>query len=357
MKIPAYIAKGIIMTNKEIAKQLHLSPSALSLIINNKPGVSDETRKRVLLQLQEMGQGHLIRQPSARPMNNNLGFIIYKGEEKLSDIHPFFLLLMETIVSHAKAYGYNILLNTFNERQPLEPQIKYLQEQQLKGAIIHATEMPSGGMNVLSRLNIPLIALDNSFPLLDCSSVSINNEMGTYQAVSHLIRHGCKRIGYLRSSCRINMFKERHTGYENALHRFSLTLAPEDIWTVPYTEYDCYLDIRGRLSRTPAPPLPDAFVCDDDLTAAGALRAFRELGYHLPDDISIIGFSNRPASENTIPALTTIHVSKSELAATAVDELLRLIENAKKKNSKSISRKIRIATSLISRDSVADKNI
>lgn len=96
------------MTNREIAQKLGISPAALSLIINHKPGVSDSTRDRVLTELQEMGCDNLIKKAPAVP-SNNLCFIIYKRHGEVLDLHPFFLLLMESIETRARSYGYNIL--------------------------------------------------------------------------------------------------------------------------------------------------------------------------------------------------------------------------------------------------------
>ena len=97
------------MTNKEIAQKLGISPAALSLIINHKPGVSDATRTKVLSQLKEMGYGNLIKKVSA-PAGTNLAFIIYKRHGEILDLHPFFLLLMENIENHSRSFGYNIIL-------------------------------------------------------------------------------------------------------------------------------------------------------------------------------------------------------------------------------------------------------
>lgn len=335
------------MTNKEIAKQLGISPAALSLIINHKPGVSDATREAVLEQLQEMGLGHLIKKTPVQPANH-IAFIIYKRHGKILDLHPFFLLLMENIETQARTHGYNILLYTIDKRRPLESQLEHLNELDCQGAILFATEMDQDDMTALDGLTMPLVVLDNDFTCLPCNTVSINNEMGTWQAISHLVERGMTRIGYLKSSIRISSFEERQRGYEQALLAHQLTLSTEDIIELHYSEEGSYRDMRAYLQTHT--DLPEAFVCDDDTIAVGTLRALLEAGCHVPDDLSIVGFNDRPSCEVTEPALSSIHVSRHAFAIEAVDELMRLLQQPA--SASSCSRKIRIGTKLIQRGSV-----
>lgn len=340
------------MTNRELAKKLGISPAALSLIINHKPGVSDATRTAVLAQLKEMGLGHLVKKMPAPP-GRNICFIIYKRHGEILDLHPFFLLLMENIENHARTYGYSILLCTIDKRRPMEPQIGHINELDCQGALIFATEMQDEDMETFRGLRIPLVALDNDFSRLACNTVSINNQMGTFQAIEYLAKNGHSRIGYLKGSMRISSFLERQRGYEDALAYFQAAFRPEDILEVHYTEEGSFLDIRRHLEQNPSRSLPTAFVCDDDTIAVGAIRAFTEKGLRVPEDISVVGFNDRPACQVTVPPLTSVNVSKHALAAEAVDELMRLIEGKDGAETGPRSRKIRIGTKLMVRESAA----
>lgn len=340
------------MTNRELAKKLGISPAALSLIINHKPGVSEATRTAVLAQLNEMGLDHLVKKVPSPP-GRNICFIIYKRHGEILDLHPFFLLLMENIENHARTYGYSILLCTIDKRRPMEPQIEHINALDCQGAIIFATEMQDEDMETFRGLRLPMVALDNDFSRLTCNTISINNQMGTFQAIEYLVRNGHSRIGYLKGSMRISSFQERQKGYEDALAYFHSVLRPEDILVVDYTEEGSCRDIRRHLEQSPPLPLPTAFVCDDDTIAVGAIRAFTEKGLKVPEDISIVGFNDRPACQVTVPPLTSVNVSKHAMAAEAVDELMRLIEGRDGAVSEIRSRKIRIGTKLIVRESAA----
>ncbi len=342
------------MTNREIAKKLGISPAALSLIINHKPGVSEDTRMRVLSELQTMGVGYLIK-TTPPVQSDNLCFIIYKRHGEILDSHPFFLLLMEYIEAQARTYGYNILLSTIDKRKDVFPQINAINQMNCRGAIIFATEMLDDDMDAFTTLHFPFVAMDNDFTKLNCNTIAINNQMGTSQAIDHLVDAGLKRIGYLKATIRISSFTERQQGYENALRSYGLEFLPGDILDVHYSEEGSYRDIHNYLTQHAGEPIADAFVCDDDTIATGAIRAFTEAGYRIPEDISIIGFNDRPNCEVTIPPLTTINVSKHALAIEAVDEIMRIIEHSEQNFQESRSRKIRIGTKLIKRKSVKNQ--
>lgn len=336
------------MTNKELAKKLGISAAALSLIINHKPGVSDKTRNNIIEKLTTMGYESLIKPLSTTKDTKNIGFIIYKKHGKILDLHPFFLLLIETIEMYTRQLGYNIILFTFDERHSISEQMNYLKKLQLKGAILLATEMESKNTKIFKEVDFPIVALDNTFSNLPITTIAIDNQMGTFQAIKRLVDVGITRIGYLKSITRISSFDEREEYYQKALNCFNNSFNPEDIIEVDYTEEGSYRDFRVFLQKNNS--LPDAFVCDDDTIATGAMRALHEKRYNIPSDLSIIGFNNRPSTTLTIPPLTSVEVSKNALATSAVDELIRIIEQ----EAPYYTKKVRIGTSLIERQSVLD---
>lgn len=347
----------MIMNNREIAQKLGISPAALSLVINNKPGVSDATRERVKNQLYEMGYADLIKTkittPAISEKNANISFIIYKKSGKILGLHPFFLLIMESVEQTASSKGYSVLLNTIDCRSPLKPQLDRLRDMNVAGGIIFATEMEDEDMKPFRSLPYPVVALDNEFARLQCDSISINNTMGTWQAMSYLAAAGHQKIGYLRSVTRISSFEEREQGFFDAANRLGLTLSDKNIVTVDYTEDGSYRDIDAYLNKKPS--LPDAFVCDDDTIASGAVRAFSTHGIRVPEDISIIGFNDRPNCQYMSPALTSVCVSRHGLASESVTRLIHLIEGHHAGQADERSRKIRIGTTLSIRNSVLDK--
>lgn len=337
------------MTNKEIARALNISPTALSFILNNKPGVSERTRTTVIRQINAMGYGHLIKSSEKTAEDLTICFIVYLRHGKILNQHPFFLLLMESIESHARKYGYNIILRTMDSKAPMQEQLDSLIKMNPKGILIFATEMLEEDMAQFSSLPIPCLAVDNAFPYLNINTVSINNQLGTFQAVQYLVQQGHKKIGYLKSSDYICSFAEREQGYREALQHFHLNLNPEYVYKIRYSEEGSFQDFAALLQKNIA--LPTALVCDDDTIAIGAMRALTLAGYRIPDDISIVGFNDRPNSEITLPPLTSVNVPKVSFGVSAVNGILSMIQE-KEAGIFSRSVKTRIGTQLVIRSSV-----
>ncbi len=342
------------MTNKEIAKLLDISPAALSLILNHKPGVSDQTRANVLQKVTEMGYGHLIKPVKKENVaDQTICFVVYLKHGKILNQHPFFLLLMESIESHARKLGYNITLITMDANSSVTEQIDSIIRLNPKGIILFATEMLDEDLRLFMSLPFPYVAIDNDFPYLDVNTVAINNQLGTYQAIEYLVQQGHQNIGYFHSSDYISSFAERKEGYISALKHFNLKLNPDYMFDVRYSEEGSYQDIHKILQTITT--LPTAFVCDDDTIAVGALRAFTTAGYKVPDDVSLIGFNDRPNSSITQPPLTSVNVPKGSFGSAAVSALVSLIDK-KERNSWARSLKTRIGTQLSIRESVRKLN-
>lgn len=340
------------MNYRELAKYFNISPSAFSIIVNNKPGVSDATRNRVITELRAMGYGNMIKEAApAAPARQNLLFIVFKKDGAILDMQPFFMLLIENIETAAQKYGYNIMLSTLDLRRPISEQISRINSINAAGAIVFATEMADSDIDVFSSFEKPYLILDNYFAHIPVNTVAINNEMGTWQAVTHLIEMGHTRIGYLAAKSRISSFCEREEGYRKALSQYGLALDEKDIYRLSFTEEGSYRDFSDILKGRP--DLPTGFVTDDDTIALGVMRALRENGYSIPDDISLVGFNDRPVCEISIPPLTTINVSKNTFAAEAVDAVAALIDDRKDPERAGYrTKKTRVETWLSVRDSV-----
>jgi LacI family transcriptional regulator len=336
------------MTNKEIARKLAISPTALSLVLNNKPGVSDATRERVISELHAMGFSHVIKKNAKQ--SANLCFVIYKKHGEILDQHPFFLLLSESIENSALRYGYSIFLMTIDNRKPIQPQIARLNKMDARGAVIFATEMSEEDTAFFSHLNMPCIALDNDFTYSDINTVAINNQMGTFQAITHLVENGHSRIGYLKCTTRISSFQEREKGFEDALTHFGLQMDAEYVFNTRYTEEGSYQDFKKYLEN--GRKLPTAFVTDVDTIALGVMKAMHEHGILIPKDVSIIGFDDRPACEISTPPLTSINVPRNSFGAEAIKALMHLIDRQEDADPENRSIKSRIGTQLIKRSSV-----
>ncbi len=343
------------MTNRELAQHFGISPAAFSLILNQKPGISEATRNRVISELREMGYTHLLKkipQPEVEENKSSkyaqICFVTYKRHGKILNQHPFFMLLMESIEECARQQGYHVVLMTVDHTGNIPEQLETLKAMQVQGILLFALEMLPEDIEPFCMTGLPLVALDNHFSHQPIHTVSIDNEMGTYQAVEYLVRSGHRKIGYLQSDVAVSSFLERESGYRSAAAAFGVEL--EQPVKIPYTELESYQVFRRILGEKP--PLPSAFVCDDDTIASGVMRALVEAGYRVPEDVSIIGFNDRPSSEMTSPPLTSINVPRASFGAEGVDALVKLIKKREQGITETRTLKLRIGTQLVCRESV-----
>lgn len=347
------------MTHKEIAKRLGISPASLSIIINNKPGVSDETRSRVLNELNKLGYSHLIKTVNTTPMPENsapaspggtICFVAYRRNNIVIGHHPFFMLLMESIENRAKKYGYIVQFMTINREANPKEQIAQLNTNKPDGVIVMATEMLDDDLAFFDALKLPVVFMDNDFFHHNVHCVSIHNQMGTYQAIEYLVKMGHRDIGILHGSNYISSWEEREAGYRYAMKHFGLIVDEKHCFHVPHNELSSYQMFRELLEKGIS--LPTAFVSDDDVMTSGVMRAFKEQGYDIPKDISFIGFNDRPMAKEMEPPLTSVNVPKYSFGSEAVDTLVALIKNKQDPHHHHRAVKHRISTELVVRKSV-----
>lgn len=333
------------MTRKELAKLLQISPASLSLVLNHKPGVSESTRRRVLTKVEELGYSAWIRKNERQ--SDNLCLILYKKHSIIVDQHPFILQMIESVENRARKYGLSTLMSTIDSRQPIMPQIERINGLDARGAVVCAVEMDQSDLVFLHGLRLPFICMSNDFSKQMVDSVLANNDMGAHQAIEYLVSRGHSQIGYLRCSLRAGLFQERHNGFTKAMAECGYTLNEDHIVTVGYSEQQSYLDFRSYLQQKPT--LPTAFVADDDSVAAGAMKALKEAGFRVPEDVSLIGFGDRVGCDSLQPSLTSVNVSPLSVGSTAVDALmLKLEDHAQEQRCISI----RVSTYLALRQSV-----
>lgn len=334
--------------SKDVAKMMNVSPTTVSLVLNNKPGVGEETRKIISDKIIDMGYGHLLKKN--RAYEKNIAFIVYKRHGEIILESPFFSLLIQNIENNVRKNGYKLVIVYLEKSEYTIDEIQHLKHDNCDGLIIFATEMLKDDLLPFYDLKIPFVIIDNDFFDEPIDSVSINNSYGTYEAVKYLVNMGHKTIGYLQSKVFINSFDQRIKGFFSALKQFNIQGMEKYVYKVGYPDKNTYDDfVKIINSKT---DLPSALFADNDLIAYGAIKALKEYGYKVPDDISIIGFDDRPICTLIEPNLTTINVPKDIYGNVAVEILINKIENKGFSNNSSSFIKSEIGTSLVERNSV-----
>lgn len=346
------------MTNGEIAEKLNISPATLSLIINNKGSVSQETRNRVIAELKRMGYGHLLKK-TEKTLDKNLSFVVYKKKNTILGDKASYIFLIEGIEKVVTELGYNLFLNIINEGDDVRQQVARLQQMNSEGMILYATEMIEEDMQAFEEYCKPIVVIDNDFAHLNCTCVYSNYILAGYQAITHLVNMGHTRIGYLKSKTRLRCFNLRETGYRQALSEYGLTFDEKDIWDIDIVvDQKMQEDLEQRVKESRE--LPTAFVSDEDILAVSAVKCFTEKGIRIPENVSVIGYNDCPIAETSDPPLSTIDGFGMEYIRKAVSELLFEIEHTEYVG-KGRGCKVMMGTTLVQRQSVRnlreDKNV
>ena len=309
----------------DIAKRLNISSTAVSLAINNKPGVSENTRRKVIDMCNNIGY-KLPNMAEYPDRNENIKLCIYKKHGLVVSNTPFFSAVLEGIGLEAEKKNINVMYTYLSEKVNSREEIcDILQHVDAGGMIVLATEMDEEDVKLMENCNVPLVILDAYFEHMKIDSVLIDNIEATKEIVEYLISCQHTKIGYLKSRIRINNFKEREAGLLQTLQKHGIKYEKKfefEVGSTPETAYADFFELLNKESE-----LPTAFFADNDIIALGAMRALKEFNLNVPEDISIVGFDGLPNSGLVSPSLTTVRVRGKDMGRFAVERLVGKIEN------------------------------
>lgn len=329
---------------KDIAEQLGISPAAVSMAINDKPGVSESTRKRVLNAAREMGYD-MSRVKKHSATKGRVAFILYKKHGAVVDDTQFFSDLTEGVLRACREQHYVMDTHYILDIDSTHRVIRAVLDGDTSGILLLGTEMRAEDFGPFQDLPIPIVVMDTYFEGLNKDCVLINNVQGAYTAAKYLISKHRGQPGYLRSSYSICNFEERADGFYKAIREHGFSASRSIVHRLAPSLEGAYADMRALLKA--GEKIASCYFADNDLIAAGAVRAFKEAGYRIPEDIGIVGFDNTAFCELIEPPLTTVNVPRQSLGHTAVARLLDLIPAGGP-----TSLKIEVQTNLVKRRSL-----
>lgn len=329
---------------RDISAMTGYSPATVSNALNHKKGVNKETAEEILRVARETGY---ISETSITKVK----LVIFRKNGSIIDDTPFFSSLINGFEQECRRYHYEMVICNVDQRDSdYERQVLNLITESGSAAVVLATEMLEGDLEIFKKAVCPLLIMDHWDEHMEFNAVLINNADAARMATEYLIEKGHKQIGYIRGSYRIKGFRSRFAGYQTALRKNKLEYQEKHTFTVTPNLQGAYQDMKGYLES--AADLPTAFFADNDLMALGAMKALQEKGYRIPDDVSIVGFDDLPFSEISSPRLTTLRVPNTEMGKIAVRRIADLIEGRDE-----IVVKTQVCTKFIVRETVKDRNL
>lgn len=337
------------MNMDDIAKLAGVSKSAVSLALNGKAGVGQDTRERILKIANDHGYLGNSKASESEKNSRSVQFLVFTNSRLVHEDYyqqPFFRELIHYIEQGCRANGYMLQFSTISEEGYEQGIRTIMEDERSSGVILLGTNLDSGRIADIASKLPNLVVLDTCFESLPVHFIEINNYMGAHQAGSYLLEQGHRAIGYIGSDERIRNFDERRRGFYASLSERGIEPSERVEFAVAPAIVASQESLREqvRLFWDSGLQLPSAFFCECDYIAIGAIKVFQEFGYRVPEDISIIGFDNINEAVIVSPELTTIHVEKRRMAQLAVELIVSTIENEDQ-----VTAKIKVDTRFIER--------
>ncbi|MCL6748505.1 LacI family transcriptional regulator [Hoylesella timonensis] len=311
------------ITMKDIAQALGVSVATVSRALKDNPRISKEQREKIQAYAREH---HFYPNVIAESLRNSrvkplkvIGVIV----PQLS--HFYFSSILSGIEEEATTHGYRIMVAQSNERYEREVRIcQDFYKNRVCGVIVSQAKdtVKYEHFKKLIDHHMPLVFYDRICTGINCSRVVVDDYMGAYNAVTHLINTGCRRIACYSSPMTLEISKNRYNGYRDALLKNGLKVN-ENFLRICDNREDAEVLTPELLQQE---EIPDAFFAVNDDTAVGILYAAKRMGYHIPEDISICGFTNGDRSKACDPMLTTVEQRGVRVGEEAANILISKVE-------------------------------
>ena len=325
---------------KDIASIVNVSHSTVSRALRNSPLVGVETAERIRKVADE--QGYTVS-AVARSLVTKRTYTIGLVVTDVAD--PFVGEVASGIEEVAQAQGYSLLLASSHADPDREVRtVRLLHERRVDGILVNASRVGALYMQLLVKINAPIVLINNEHPGEFAHSVAIDNVSAARDATQHLVDLGHSRIGYLGNQFGLQADTDRFAGYRQILEEAGLGFLPE---LVTHGDGKPAGGMRAMEQLLHLPQRPTAVFCYNDMEAIGALRVAREHGLRIPADLSVIGLDDISLASYTDPPLTTIQQPKGELGRVAAQILLDLLSGG------SPDSRIKLPGKLIVRQSTA----
>ena len=331
------------MDIRTIARAASVSIATVSRTINHVPTVNPEIARRVWEVVDELDY-----------FPNTQARALVSGRSKLfglvvSEItNPFFPELIQGFEDIAVEHGYEILVSSTNhDPRRMSHCIRRMLERKVEGVAIMTFGIEEPLLDQLAKRNVPLVFIDVGPKRPGISLLKVDYHHGIHQGVQHLAALGHRNIAFISGPATLHSAQSRLTAFTTSLKECGIAPHPEWIIEGNHT-MEGGIAAMERLLAVSAKKMPTAVMCSNDMTAIGVLHKLYRAGLRVPDDLSVIGFDDIQIAEVTIPPLTTVQMSRFEIARAAVAALRAHAENP---NDPATKRDYKIQTGLIVRES------
>ena len=318
------------ITIKDIAHMANVSHTTVSRALNDKSRIRNETKEKILSIARDLNyRPDFIARSLVMKRTKTLGLVI------TTISNPFYIELAQGIEATAIGLGYNIILCSTHQDLSVEKQyVDMLRSKGVDGIILTSAHLGDPNIVALAEESFPIVLVNrrtyHSLVKEKVDYVGVNNILGGFLAVEHLIRLGHRQIGVIGGSAESSVALERLEGGKKALQAYNLEQRDDYFWEGDFLKESGY---RGGKRFLEMAEPPTAIFATNDYMALGTYQAIVERGLRIPEDIALVGFNDIEFTGMKGIELTTIGQKKFEMGALAVKTLVEKIEGGESKPS------------------------
>ncbi len=326
---------------KDIAKAAGVSINTVSRALNNKPDINAETKKRVLEIAEKLGYVPDSNALYMRYRKTNLIGVIFEDS-----LNPFYSEVFKGIEASAREKGYQIILMNSEKDYSLEEDaIKTLLSRRVSGIIIVPTQESEDDIQNLKKLQVPFVVLGVHMDDPDVPQVCSDDFKGGYLVSKAFIKAGHKKLAVISAPLYKSVALQRLNGFKKGLEEAGILFKDKDLYVIEEGFENAYELVNNFITKGKFDY--DGIFCFNDMFALGALKALRDNGISVPQEVGIIGFDDILYSKLSSPALTTVRIDKFLEGKKAFEFLYSLM------NKENVSdKKIVLDVELIRRESL-----
>jgi len=326
------------VTIKDIAKRAGVAVSTVSRVLNKLDRVSPKTRNKVMQAVNELGY-----------VQNKFAVFLVTGHTKLilivvpDFINSFFGAVIQGAEHRLRVDGYSTMVTSTGDYEDTEvAEILQKMQYSIDGAIV----IPTGDRaEQYAQFQKPLVFVDRTVSGTMSDVVCVDNYRGCYELTNELISAGHRKIAYIGGGDRLNIGRDRFSGFLDAMHEQDVPVRDCYVRRGDLYVTDGYCHMSELLRR---PDPPTAVICGNNLICSGAVAAIRELDLELGRDISLVSFDDQPLASLARPGITVIDRPTTKMGELAAELLIRQLHSGRPDGQQ----KIVMPVKLIRRDSV-----
>jgi len=310
------------VTLKDIAERAGVTSATVSMVVNNKPNISETTRRKVLKIAKELNYyPNVIARGLATRKSDSIGVIVPNLASS------FVVRILQGIKSTNRDIDYTVqLFDTIGQKEN-ESQLfqRLARERRIDGVILIGSMVSDDELNVFRDESVPCIIVARKCDMLD--SVYVNNMHGAKDAMDYLFSKGHRTIPCVICSKHGSSTEERLAGYKKSLELHNIAFDPNLVFEVENDDVSAGLRVYKRFREHPTAKHATAvFVPAGDMVAIGIIKEARNVGVTVPGDLAVVGYDDVPAAEVIEPTLTTVRQPKLEMGDYAINMIVDKIE-------------------------------